>query len=94
MEEGAVVVAQLVEQSLSTPEVRSSNPFIGNIFIERFTVTFLPNNVYCKDEHKEKRPRKARFKKWNRLDLICWISVTRLGDLLDFGQLFKAFNIN
>ena len=41
MEEGAVVVAQLVEQSLSTPEeVRSSNPFIGNIFIERFTVTF------------------------------------------------------
>ena len=30
----AVVVAQLVEQSLTTPEVRGSNPVIGKIYIE------------------------------------------------------------
>ena len=56
MEEGAVVVAQLVEQSLSTPEVRSSNPFIGNIYIERFTVTFterlLQRRTYRKEAKK------------------------------------------
>ena len=31
---GAVVVAQLVERSLPTPEVRGSNPVIGKIYIE------------------------------------------------------------
>ena len=30
----AVVVAQLVERSLPIPEVRGSNPVIGNIYIE------------------------------------------------------------
>ena len=34
-----VVVAQLVEQSLSIPEVRGSNPVIGKIYIEHlFTI--------------------------------------------------------
>ena len=47
-----VVVAQMVERWLSTPEVRGSSPVIGIIFI---------SNIYCqlywKDENKEKRGR-------------------------------------
>ena len=31
----AVIVAQLVDQSLPTPEIRNSNPVIGKIYIER-----------------------------------------------------------
>ena len=39
---GAVVVAQLVEQSFLTPEVRSLNPFIGKISIGHlFTVNSI-----------------------------------------------------
>ena len=30
-----VIVAQLVDQSLPTPEIRNSNPVIGKIYIER-----------------------------------------------------------
>ena len=37
----------------------------------------------------EKRPALAHFK-----PSVFTISVTRLGDLLDFGQLFKVFAIN
>ena len=40
-----VVVAQLVERSLPTPEVRGSNPVIGKIY------------MYWKDENKEKSGR-------------------------------------
>ena len=49
----AVVVVQLVEQSLPIPEVRGSNPVIGkkNLYIEHL---FL-STVYWKDENKEKR---------------------------------------
>ena len=43
----AVVVAQLVERSLPTPEVRGSNPFTGKIHI-----TNLPSTVW-KDQNKE-----------------------------------------
>ena len=35
---GAVVVAQLVERLLSTPEIRSSNPVIGKILSTNFTI--------------------------------------------------------
>ena len=57
-----VVVAQLVERSLSIPEVRGSNPVIGkNLFIY---LTF----VYCqlcieKTKIKKKRPGLANLKK-------------------------------
>ena len=34
----AVVVAQLVERSLSIPEVRSSTPVIGKVYIEHLFV--------------------------------------------------------
>ena len=27
-------------------------------------------------------------------DVVCYVQVTRLGDLLDFGQLLKAFGNN
>ena len=36
-----VVVAQLVERSLLTSEVRSSNPVVGQIYIERLLPTEL-----------------------------------------------------
>ena len=38
----AVVVAQLVEWSLLIPEVRSSNPVIGKIYIEHLCTRLLP----------------------------------------------------
>ena len=53
-----MVVAQLVERSLPTPEVRGSNAVIGNFML----------NIYCqlyrKDENRltEKRPGMARLK--------------------------------
>ena len=36
----AVVVAQLIERSLPTPWVRSSNPVIGKIYIEHLLNVF------------------------------------------------------
>ena len=47
----AVVVAQLVEQLLPILEVRCSNPVIGKIYIEHFTV-----NCVEKTKIKKKRP--------------------------------------
>ena len=48
----AVVVAQLVERSIPIPEVRGSNPVIGNkLFI--LNICFL-STVYWKDKNKEK----------------------------------------
>ena len=44
-----MVVAQLVERSLPTPEIRASNPVIGN-YILLSTVL----NLYWKDKNKEK----------------------------------------
>ena len=44
-----VVVAQLVERSLSIPEVRGSTPVIGKIYW-----TFVYCQLYWKDENKEK----------------------------------------
>ena len=57
----AVVVAQLVEQLLPIPEVRSSNPVIGkNLFILNIC---LLSTVYWKDENKEKEAGDGPFKK-------------------------------
>ena len=52
---GGVVVAQLVEQLLPIPDVRSSNPVIGKKFIL---------NIYCieKTKIKKKRPEMAHLK--------------------------------
>ena len=36
---GVVVVAQLVERSLLTPEVRSSNPVIGKLLLDIYLIT-------------------------------------------------------
>ena len=44
-----VVVVQLLERSLLTPEVRGSNPVIGKIYMDY--------QLYWKDENKEKRGR-------------------------------------
>ena len=53
-----VVVAQLVERSLSIPEVRGSNPVIGKIYW-----TFVYCQLYWKDENKEKEAGNGPFKK-------------------------------
>ena len=66
----AVVVAQLVERSLPTPEVRGLNPVIGKLLYG----TFVYWQLYWKDENKQKkRPGMAHFffkkKKQNTLNL-------------------------
>ena len=48
----AVVVAQLVEWSLPTPEVRDSKPIIGKIYMFN-----IYSQLYRKDENKRKRGR-------------------------------------
>ena len=46
-----MVVAQLVERSLPTPEVRSLNPVIGKFYIEHLlTINCIENT---KNKHKE-----------------------------------------
>ena len=54
----AVVVAQLVERSPPIPEVCSSNPLIGKIYIEHFTV-----NCIEKTKNKEKEAGNGQFLK-------------------------------
>ena len=50
-------MTQLVERSLTTPDVRGLNPVIGEIYlIHLFTINL-------KDENKEKAPGMAHFKK-------------------------------
>ena len=55
---GAVVVAQLAERSLPTPEIRGSNPDIGNI-----SNIFICQLLSRKDENKEKEAGNGPFKK-------------------------------
>ena len=45
-----MVVAQLVERSLPTPEVCDSNPVIGTIYIERLLTTLLKRRKNRKEE--------------------------------------------
>ena len=51
-----VVVAQLVERSLPTPEVRSSNPVISKMYMEQCYC-----QLYWKDENKEKESGNGPF---------------------------------
>ena len=48
-----VVVAQLVEQSLSIPEVSGSTPVIGKIYIEHLFLNFCIINCIEKTEIKK-----------------------------------------
>ena len=52
----AVIVAQLVERSLTTPEVRGLNPIIGKFLCRAFVYCEL----YCIEKTK-KRPGMAHF---------------------------------
>ena len=54
----AVVVAQLAERSLPTPEIRGSNPDISNILN-----IFICQLLSRKDENKEKEAGNGPFKK-------------------------------
>ena len=54
----AVVVAQLAERSIPTPEIRGSNPDIGNI-----SNIFICQLLSRKDENKEKEAGNGPFKK-------------------------------
>ena len=56
----AVVVTQLVERSLPTPEVHSSNPVIGKLFYQHLSVYC---QLYWKDKNKEKEAGNGQFKK-------------------------------
>ena len=56
-----MVVAQLVERLLLTPEVCGSNPVIGKIYIERLLSTILKLEETKRNENK-KRPGMALFK--------------------------------
>ena len=52
----AVVVTQLVDRLLPTPEVHRSNPVIGNFYIEHlFTINYIE-----KTKIKKKRPEMAQ----------------------------------
>ena len=57
-----MVVAQLAERLLPTPEICSSNPDIGNI-----SNVFICQLLSRKDENKEKAARKGPLKKYSRL---------------------------
>ena len=96
----AVVVAQLVERSPLTPEIRDSTPVIGKLYTEHFFTV----NCVEKAKMKKKTPGMAHhlscysssriFGYKNHLSLSNLSSVTRLGDLLDFGEVFKVFGNN
>ena len=58
----AVVVAQLVEQSLPILEVCGSNPVISKIHLFLLNISLL-STVYWKDENKEKEAGDGPFKK-------------------------------
>ena len=53
-----MVVAQLAERLLPTPEIRGSNPDISNI-----SNVFMSQYLSRKDKNKEKEARKGPFKK-------------------------------
>ena len=57
----AVVVAQLVELLLLTPEVRGLNPVIGKLLNRTFIC--LLSTVYLKDENKKRGRGMAHLKK-------------------------------
>ena len=50
MDDGAVVVAQLVERSLPLPEVRGSNPVLGKNLYSTFTVNCIEKTKIKKKE--------------------------------------------
>ena len=54
-------VAQLVERSLPTPEVRGSNPVIGKLLSDIYLFT---DNYIEKTKIKKKRPGMAHFLKY------------------------------
>ena len=56
---GAVVVAQLAERSLPTPEIRGLNPDIGNIL----NIFYLSIAIQKRRKIKKKRPGMAHLKK-------------------------------
>ena len=76
----AVVVAQLVEPLLQIPEVRGSNPAIGNIYIEHL-FTCLPSTVLIN----KKRPGMAHFKKTYHFKLFLLLLL-----LVDFVELTQC----
>ena len=61
-----MVVAQLVEQSLLTPEIRGSNPDIGEILSTNYTIE--------KTKIKKKSPGMAHLKN-TLIKAKCWIMV-------------------
>ena len=72
-----VVVAQVVDRSLPTPEVHCSNPVIGKNFIHLFTVNFIKKTKMKKKEagngHNLNMNGVAlKYTKMINVVLICW----------------------
>ena len=59
--DGQWFVAQLVERSLPTPEVRSSNPVIGEIFLQHCLLS-----TALKRQNKEKEAGNGPIKKMQK----------------------------
>ena len=83
-----MVVAQLVERSLLNPEVRGSNPVVGEKLYWKFTV-----NCIEKTKIKKKRPGLSLFKKhWiNETNKMCetewrWTRRVTLNKMCDAEQ--------
>ena len=66
----AVVVAQLVERSHPTPEVRGSNPVIG-----KFYQTYILSTVLKRRKLKKQRPGMAHSKN-NKLFLSTYFTLS------------------
>ena len=77
-------MAQIVERSLPPPEVRGSNPVIGNLFVYC--------QLYSKDENKEKEAGNGPFLKINTLKP--YLDLPRLGTQMVFNAPFPfSFSI-
>ena len=83
-------MAQLVERSLPIPEVSSSNPVIGKIYIEHcFTV-----NCIEKTKIKKKRPGTAHFFKKNTITSLYHLSLDTFDSQLSLLVVFVSHRKN
>ena len=77
-----VVVAQLVEWTLTTPEIRGLNPVIVKFYLPIF-------NFVERTKIKKKRPRMVHL-----LKIAIWIvTVQKRGSYVQFVKLFANVNI-
>ena len=81
-------MAQLAERSLPTPEIRGSNPAIGNI-----SNIFICQLLSRKDENKEKEARKGPFKRKSIADQV-YLDVVGLSGIVDHLEGVRAVAVH